>query len=238
MSEPLKIPQKRETGGSMLLQKEQAYLTIKRFLFEEEDNQSIFSERFLAAKLEMGLASVRAALERMRAERIVETIPKAGIRLPQISHNEIIEFFEMRLVIEPYISREIAGRLNPSQCDVLEALIADQRKAVVERDTIAYHKFDLELHETLADMHGNREMIRALGQMRDKMFRLSRRIHRTHPERLKRNVDQHHAVVEAVCNGRPRDAEMAMWTHLSWGRDQTLDPWGRIEVTHTAPEDR
>jgi len=218
----------REPESSTGLKKDMAYLLIKDFLFRSESVQTIFSERYLAKELNIGLASVRAALERLRTEGIVLPIPKAGIRLPEITHREIIEFYEMRLVLEAHIVRQICGRLSATQCAELREIISAQKKAAEYRDTTTYHQLDLRFHEMLAAIHGNGEMINALSQMRDKMYRLSRRLHRTHPERLEVNALQHEAIAEAICGGDADAAEEAIRSHLSWGRDFTLDPDGRI----------
>lgn len=221
---------RQDDGAERLLQKDRAYLTVKQFLFDTESTQTIFSERALAAKLEVSLASIRSALERLRAEEMIETIPKAGIRLPQISSGDILEFYEFRIVVETYVASGIAGRLAQDQCAQLRALIAEQKEAARKRDTNVYHGLDLRFHHMLAEFHGNREMVRALSQMQDKMYRLSRRLHRTHPERLGINADQHESIVEAICSGDPLKAEEAMRLHLTWGRDFTLDPDGRAEA--------
>ncbi|WP_198590206.1 GntR family transcriptional regulator [Paracoccus zhejiangensis] len=215
--------------SAKLLQKDQAYTAIKQFLFREEDTRSYFSERFLAAELDMGLASVRSAVERLRSEGIVESIPKAGIRLPQITHEEIMDFFEVRLVIEPYIAQQVAHQVTAEQCKELKELIEAQKLAARERDTLTYHKLDLAFHDCMARIHGNQEMVRTLQQLGDKMYRLSRRIHQRQVEHLSVNALQHEKVVLAICNGRPEEASDAMRTHLVWGRNHTLDPEGRLE---------
>lgn len=216
--------QKADGGRPRLLQKDQAYVAIKQLLFDQGDTQAIFSERYLASELQLGLASIRSALERLRSEGIVDMIPKAGIRLPQITHSEVMEFFEMRFVIEPHVAKGLAQRVTKAQQDDLKALIADQKQAARLRDTLSYHRLDLEFHDTLARFYGNREMVRALGQMRDKMYRLSRLIHTTHPDRLMTNAEQHERVVDAICAGRPDQAKEAMEVHLRWGRDVNIAP--------------
>lgn len=215
--------------SAKLLQKDQAYTAIKQFLFQEEDTRNYFSERFLAGELDMGLASVRSAVERLRSEGIVELIPKAGIRLPQITHEEIMDFFEVRLVIEPYIAQQVAQRVTREQCKELMELIESQKLAARERDTLTYHQLDLAFHDCIARIHGNLEMVRTLQQLGDKMYRLSRRIHQRQVEHLSVNAQQHEKIVLAICEGRADDASDAMRAHLIWGRNHTLDPEGRLE---------
>lgn len=214
------------TNGSLL--KEEAYQRIKTYLFQVENSKTIFSERSLSRALDIGLASVRSAVEWLRSEGIIISIPKGGIRLPEITSQDVIDFYEMRLVIETHVVKRIAGRLSKERCDRLADLIARQKSAAQNGDTLTYHQLDLDFHDMLASFHGNAEMTRALAQMRDKMYRLSRRLHRTHPERLDVNAEQHRLIVEAICSGDSSTAVEAMSSHLAWGRDFTLDPDGRI----------
>jgi DNA-binding GntR family transcriptional regulator len=209
------------------LKKDQAYQAIRQLLLDADDPEAIYSERFLAAELDMGLAPVRSAVERLRSEGIVEMVPKSGVRIPQLSYREVMDFFEMRMLIEPFIAGRLAGRLHAAQAAALEALIADQRRAVETGDTLVYHRLDLEFHSMLAAYYGNREMTHALAQMRDKMYRLSKYIHRTHPDRLATNVAQHEAVVQAILAGSEAEARQAMETHLLWGRDVNIAPVDR-----------
>jgi DNA-binding GntR family transcriptional regulator len=221
-------------ASTKVLQKEQAYEAIKHHLFNKEDTSSYFSERLLAAELALGLASVRSAIERLRSEGIVETIPKAGIRLPQISHAEIMDFYEVRLVIEPYIARRVAERVSKAQCEKLAGMIRLQKQAAAEQDTHTYHTMDLAFHNLLAEIHGNREMARSLKQLWDKMYRLSRRIHQRQVDHLSVNVEQHEAIVNAICAQQPDEAARAMESHLIWGRTYALDPEGRL--TQSRPD--
>lgn len=209
------------------LKKEQAYLTIRQLLLDSDDPDVIYSERFLAAELDMGLAPVRSAVERLRSEGIVEMVPKSGVRIPQITYREVMDFFEVRMLLEPFIAGRLAGQVRPVQAEALRALIGDQRRAAATGDTLEYHRLDLVFHSTLAEMYGNREMVHALSQMRDKMYRLSKHIHRTHPDRLATNVEQHEQVVLAILDGSCKDARTAMETHLQWGRDVNIAPTDR-----------
>ncbi len=215
-------------GLGRVLLKDEAYTLIRHHLLGGTGSEPMLSERTLAAQLGLGLGPVRSALERLRVEGLITVSPNSGIRLPEITAREILEFYEMRMVMECHIAATLAGRLNASQYSQLEDIIGEQEASAERRDTLRYHQLDLDFHATLADLHGNAEMIRALGQMRDKMYRLSRRLHSTHPERLAVNAAQHRSIMEAVRDGNVREARRNMQTHLTWGRAFTLDPDGRL----------
>jgi len=226
-----------ERASGRVLRKDEAYAAIRDHLLAESGDLAL-SERSLALRLGLGLGPVRSALERLRAEGLITVSPNNGIRLPEVTAREVLDFYEMRMVMECHIVASLAGTLSAQQAAQLEAIIAEQEASAARRDTARYHRLDLDFHTMLAALHGNAEMVRALGQLRDKMYRLSRRLHKTHPERLTVNAAQHRAIMEAVRDGNARQARRTMETHLIWGRAFTLDPdrrLGRGRGSNTRP---
>lgn len=223
-----RIPDEQTLLTGRVLLKDGAYSRIKNFLFMTEGSGQALSERALAARLDLGLGPVRSALERLRAEGLISVTPNSGIRLPDVTAREIIEFYEVRLVVETYIVTALAGRLSATQSRQLEAIIAEQEKTAAEQDTGRYHQLDFDFHTAFADFYGNAEMVHALRRLRDRMYRLARRMHREHPERLVLNAAQHRGIMEAVHDGDAIQARQRMETHLEWGRNFTLDPDGRM----------
>ncbi|MBE7210728.1 MAG: GntR family transcriptional regulator [Gluconacetobacter diazotrophicus] len=219
------------------LLRDEAYSRIRHHLFTVEQLETApLSERGLAAALELGLGPVRSALERLRAEGLIAVSPNNGIHLPDLSPAAIIDFYEIRLVMECHVASRLAGRLTREQDVRLERIIVEQEDAARRGDTDSYHRLDLDLHATLVAFHGNAEMVQALNRLRDKMYRLSRRLHRSHPERLLVNAAQHRGIVEALRDGDGARARARMETHLDWGRRFTLDPDGRLGPPPAAAE--
>lgn len=215
-------------GLGRVLRKDEAYGMLRDHLFAASAVDPALSERSLAAQLGLSLGPVRSALERLRAEGLITVSPNSGIRLPEITAREVLDFYEMRMVMECHIVASLAGRLSAEQSGQLEDIIAEQEDSASRRDTTRYHQLDLDFHTALTELHGNAEMVRALRHLRDKMYRLSRRLHNAHPERLTVNAAQHRGIMEAVRDGNAREARRRMQTHLIWGRAFTLDPDGRL----------
>lgn len=215
------------SGPKRVLLRDEAYTAIKEYLFAEESEEAL-SERMLAARLNLGLGPVRSAVERLRAEGLLTAMMNSGLRLPDITAREILDFYEMRMVIETHVVASLTGKLSRDQFKQLDEILNEQDSCAQSRNTIRYHQLDLDFHTTLAELHGNSEMVRTLQQMRDKMHRLSRRLHRTHPERLSLNAQQHRAIVDAIREGEADKSRNRMQAHLAWGRAFTLDPDGRM----------
>lgn len=230
-------------GPARLLLKDEAYSKIRTLLIQG-DSDHTYSERALAASLDLGLGPVRFALERLRAEGLIIVAANSGIRLPEITSREILDFYELRMVIECHVVASVAGCLTAEQAGKIDAILAEQESTAASGDTIRYHQLDLDFHAALAEFHGNTEMEHALRRLRDKMFRLARRMHCAHPERLIVNAAQHRGIFDSIRDSSAEQAHSRMKTHLDWGRRFTLDPdrrlgadWQRKETHPPLPFD-
>ena len=217
----------RQPGQARLLLKDEATARIRAHLLQS-DSDITHSERALAAALDLGLGPVRSGLERLRADGLIVVAANSGIRLPEISSREILDFYELRMVIECHVVAALAGCLTAEQVRTIETILDEQQATAASGDTIRYHQLDLDFHASLAECHGNTEMEHALRRLRDKMFRLARRMHGAHPERLAVNAVQHRTIFDAVRAGDAAKAHSSMKTHLDWGRRFTLDPDRRL----------
>ena len=214
-------------GQARRLLKDEAYSKIRQHLLEAGSEEAC-SERALAARLDIGLGPVRSALERLRAEGLIVVAANSGIRLPEITSREILDFYELRMVVECHIVASISGCLSADQARTIDEILLDQEATAASGDTVRYHQLDLDFHAALAECHANLEMKHALRRLRDKMYRLARRMHGAHPERLAVNAAQHRGIFDAVRAGNAEKAHARMKTHLDWGRRFTLDPDGRL----------
>ena len=212
-------------GRPRLLLKDEAYSKIRKHLLEEGSEESC-SERALTARLDLG--PVRSVLERLRAEGLIVVTANSGIRMPEITAREILDFYELRMVIECHVVASISGCLSADQAREIDEILLEQESTATSGDTLRYHQLDLQFHTALAECHANSEMEHALRRLRDKMYRLARRMHGAHPERLAVNAAQHRGIFDAVRAGNAEKAHARMKTHLDWGRRFTLDPDRRL----------
>lgn len=211
------VKRPRQSAIISIRKSESVYIKLKELMLEEDDQNKFYSERFLADTLDIGLASVRAAISRLLSEGIVELVPEFGVRVRQISYREMMDFYELRMLIEPHIVQRLVGQLEHTQSEKLMEIIALQKRAAVSRDAVSYYRLDLEFHNFLANAYGNRNLVRALNQMHEKMYRLSKHLYSTHSERLFDRFLQHERVALAILNGSSEEARAAMVLHLEWG---------------------
>ena len=102
-------------------------------------------EEEVGARLDLSRTPVREALRRLEAEGIVEHRPRAGAVVRQLSHAELVELYEMRVVLERTAAELAARHGTAAEFDTLAALnrqIAEERSNPAQAAAInqAFHR--------------------------------------------------------------------------------------------------
>ncbi len=71
---------------------------------------------------------------------------------------------------------------------------------------------------------GNQEILRVMGQLRDKIHRVIFRVFTLNPERMTTSFSEHQTIADAVINGDPVRASQLIEQHLKVGKDALLSP--------------
>src|SRR5262245_14582211 len=114
--------------------KDRAYAGIKRMIVSGELAPGSFvAGRPLAARLGMSTAPVRSALQRLEVEGLLSISPQQGAVIRDFSLREFTELYEIRMALEPFVARQVAGRLTPAQIERVNANLDAQRENLVRR---------------------------------------------------------------------------------------------------------
>jgi DNA-binding GntR family transcriptional regulator len=170
-------------------------------------------EAELAAMFGVTRASVRAALIDLTAEGLVERIRNRGARVRVVTPDEAIAITECRMVLEGLCAAKAAERVTPAQAAQLRELGADMSRAVADGDPLKYSALNHEVHRMVRDISGQAvaaDLLERLhGQIIRHQFGLSLR-----PGRPQASLPEHLAIITAVTERRPREAEAAARMHL------------------------
>lgn len=209
------------------LLKEQAYERIKEKLLTDEYPPGTFlSERQLALNLGMSKTPVKAALERLETEGFISVSPQQGIIVRQLSVAETADQYEIRVALESYTVRTLAGRLTADQAERVRANLAAQSKLRGAADVPEGVQLDAEFHAQFAEFLGNREILRVMDQLRERMQRVITRVFHLCPTRLETSYCEHAAIAAAVLDGHGDRAADLMVLHLDVGKRLLLSPRG------------
>ena len=170
-------------------------------------------EEELAGDFQATRASVRAALMDLTAEDLVERIPNRGARVRVVSLDEAIAITECRMVLEGLCAAKAAERVTQVQAAHLRELGDALRRAVSDGETLKYSALNQDLHRLVREISGQEVAAGLLERLHAQLVRHQFRL-ALRPGRPQVSLREHLAIIEAVCDGRPEDAQAAAQNHL------------------------
>jgi len=198
--------------------KQQAYFELKRLILSDElAAGTVQSVRQLATRLSMSKTPVHAAIERLEAEGLVVLAPQQGVVVRELSLQDIVNHYEIRQALEPYVVRRLAGRLTPSQIEMLRENLDELREHTILARVDGLIQADAEFHQLLCGFLGNDEITRVMQQLRDKAQRVIQRVAQQFPERIAETYEEHREIFEALSDGDGQRAAELANQHLENG---------------------
>lgn len=176
-------------------------------------------EEDVATRLGLSRTPVREALRRLEAEGVVEHKPRIGAAIRLLSHAEVVELYEMRIVLERTAAELAAKHGVASEFDTLEALNAAIKR---ERDNPAQAAaINQDFHRGLYRAGRNRFLLDSARALNNALLLLGPTTY-TDPQRVDEVTAQHKSIIEALRAGDPVAASDASEAHLQTSLRQRL----------------
>ena len=156
---------------------------------------------------------VRAALQELSAQGLVEFQRNRGARVREISLAEAIEITEVRILLEGLLAARAAERATKADIAMLRTLVKDMRTAVARSELMAYSELNARLHAAIRTIAAHETAARLLRQLRDQTVRHQFSLSLV-PGRPTVSLPQHDAIVAAISARNPEEAKQAMHNHL------------------------
>ncbi len=156
---------------------------------------------------------LRAALQELAAQGLVEFQRNRGARVRDVSFAEAIEITEVRILLEGLLAARAAERVTKSDIAMLRRLVKDMRTAVQKSELLTYSELNARLHIAIRDIAAHETAARLLRQLRDQTVRHQFSLSLL-PGRPMVSLPQHEAIVAAISAREPEQAEQAMHRHL------------------------
>lgn len=199
-----------------MLLKDTAYQKLKESILSGQfPPGSFLAERQLTGLLGMSKTPIRAALEHLESEGLVSVSPQQGIVVRDISPREIYDVFDIRYALEPHVARALGARHCSEDIAKLREHLAVQEVVYAQNKVLDATRLDREFHMMLCELHGNREIIKVMDQVWDKLFREVVRILGQKQGRMQASITEHRAIVEAIASGNGDAAQAKMLDHIN-----------------------
>ncbi|MDA8290817.1 MAG: GntR family transcriptional regulator [Actinomycetota bacterium] len=176
-------------------------------------------ETALAGQYGISRTPVREALLKLRQDGLVEPSGR-GLAVSRRSPEEILEIYEMRVLLEEYAARSAAA--HRTELD-LSRLVNAQRvlAETADSDTAARVRANAEFHEQIWASSHNRTLCDLLDRINVQLRRYPETT-LTYPGRWEAVLAEHDELIRAIREGRPDDAAKVAWSHMSAARDVRL----------------
>src|ERR1700688_794706 len=193
----------------------------------------------LSRSLAVSRTPVRAALQALAGEGLLDYAPNRGFTVREFPLNAIVDAYDIRASLEGVVARFAAERgLSPEENAVIErSLQAGDRLlehgSFEPGDLTLYREINGDFHDTLLAASRNRmlgEMIRICHHV---PMSSSRNVVAFEHRDVRRRHDDHHRIYEAIMAGEPWRAQMLMREHVSSVKTSLIKALAQRNGDHT-----
>jgi DNA-binding GntR family transcriptional regulator len=171
------------------------------------------NEAALAASLGVSRGPVREAIKHLAAEGLVTMRARRGPVVSSLTHEELIDAYQVREALEALGVRLATSRLTTEQLDRLQELNESMELCVDMNAVEGFFDKNEQFHGLLVEASGNRKLIEMYEQLASQMGR-----YRTQSlvlrGTMKRSIAEHNAILRALRKRDPERASRLLVEHI------------------------
>jgi DNA-binding GntR family transcriptional regulator len=168
-------------------------------------------EEEVARSLGVSRTPVREALQRLQQRGILILGPGRGLMVAQLSHEQIIELYAMREILEGSAARFAAQHATPAEIATLYELQEQLRTA--EGDDMLHIALNRRFHQAIYEAAHNRYLMQTLESLHDSFVLLRSSTFRL-PHRQRNSDEERRRIIEAIERRDPDLAEREAREHI------------------------
>jgi DNA-binding GntR family transcriptional regulator len=178
-------------------------------------------ETKIASEIGTSRTPVREALHSLELEGLIESIPRVGYVVKDMSEGEVEEVCEIRAVIEGLAARWAMNKSREKMVEELRKNIGTSEEKLSAGDVKAFVEQDAQFHEIIARHSGSQRLLELAQTLRRHMLRY--RIQSIYSiDNVLRAIDGHKGIVQAIEKGDEEGASQAIRYHLDQSRKDVL----------------
>jgi phosphonate utilization transcriptional regulator len=179
------------------------------------------TEMTLAAQLGVSRGPLREAFRMLGEAGLLRTEKNRGVFVRDIPIDEAVEIFDLRAAMDEFVGRRLAEKITPAELKEVRGLVDQMEQAVKARDARQYHRLNLQFHDRLVELAGNRKLT-AIYRKLIKELSLFRRLNLADGWLLPISINEHRQIVKAIASGDADAAGRAMFRHAMQSKERTI----------------
>jgi DNA-binding GntR family transcriptional regulator len=182
----------------------------------------LYNEKAIAVDLGISRTPVREALLELASQDLIIFLPRRGLMVNRFTRRDVDEIFELRKAIELAAVEKITVASPPFDLFEIEEALLSQRKAVKQKDYLAFMEADRLFHTSFSELTNNRRIIAILENIRDMIHVLGAKALALEGRALE-VIEEHQTILEAVKKGNIGEARRAMAYHLEQSKEAVVE---------------
>ncbi len=163
-----------ESNSKQLLS-DVAYEALKERIISLPGGSHISIRQF-AGEVDMSYTPVREAFLRMEQEGILKWVANVGFFVETIDITEIIQFFQVRECLEVFVLEQVFEQIEEHHIDEMKTINAKQYEALSKGNIKEYQSLDLQFHEVIFRIYGNKLLLEFYRTIRERYMIVSSKI--------------------------------------------------------------
>ena len=214
---------------------EYAYREIKKRIIEGtlEPLQPVVEEE-ISARLKISRTPLRAALQRLEHEKLVERQENGRLRISNISVKEVREIFNVRAKLEEIAVCEATANATEQNLTELAQLATMIHEALQSKNLEEILKYGARFHTYIYQLSGNRTVYNFITQLNDHIYRYRRLVPNHKLERAIEEGEEHHLIVRCMANRDAEGAGLAMKQHIENSLESAIEA---IEIYESSKQE-
>jgi len=182
----------------------------------------LYNEKAIAADLGISRTPVREALLELASQDLIIFLPRRGLMVNRFTRRDVDEIFELRKAIELAAVEKITVTSPPFDLFEIEESLLSQRKAVKQKDYLAFMEADRLFHTRFSELTNNRRIIAILENIRDMIHVMGAKALALEGRAIE-VIEEHQTIFEAVKKGNINEARRAMAYHLDQSKEAVVE---------------
>nr|WP_319472634.1 GntR family transcriptional regulator [uncultured Sphaerochaeta sp.] len=167
----------------------------------------------LANQYKVSRNTIKKALLMLERDTLVTIEQNKGAKVRSYSLDEVLDFLELRSVLEGFIIRLACAVLSETDIENMKRILDTMRVLKERQELVSYSQHNQKFHQVIYDACPNKTATNLLMNLKNQMKKYNTKTILI-PKRSDQSFGEHEAIFEAVKNGDPEGAESLMITHI------------------------
>ncbi len=172
-------------------------------------------EKQLIIEIGASRTPIREALNKLEQENLINILPKKGVVVTNISYKDVVDIWELRLLIEPPILTMLKDQVD------INVIKSFKEESLTIDSVAALDDHDDRVHDYLTSLYSNLYINDLLETIRTQTHRI--RHLTTQKTSIDDTFNEHNAIFDAIINNDFEKASEMLHLHLVQAKERTIN---------------